>query len=308
MIVGSIDLGTNTVLLLIAELRGTVLVPLVDLARITRLGEGVDRTRSLAPEAVQRTLAVLEEYARELRARGVALSRAVGTSALRDARGGEGFLDAAQEILGFRPEVIDGETEAELTFAGALSGLELGSDVCVFDVGGGSTEVITGRAGPSAVLSRARSLDVGSVRLFERHVHHDPPRPDELARVGDDVERALTDAPRPSPGAVLVGVAGTVTTLAAIHMNLTDYDPNQVHGSTLSLEAVEELAARLAAMPLHARRSLAGLSPKRADVIPVGAEIVRRVLGWSGEAQVLVSDRGVRWGVAERLTLTDTDT
>jgi exopolyphosphatase/guanosine-5'-triphosphate,3'-diphosphate pyrophosphatase len=299
--VGAIDIGTNTVLLLVAELRGGELVPIVDRARIVRLGEGVDRTRRLLPQAVERTLGALHEYAREARSLGVERLGAVGTSALRDAQGGADFLDRAEEILGVRPQVIDGDTEAELTFRGALSGLGLVGDVCVFDVGGGSTEVITGRAASSPALGAARSLDVGSVRLFERHVQSDPPSRDELRRVAEDVDQALAHAPLPSPGARLVGVAGTVTTLAAIELGLAEYEPARVHGHVLSRRAVDTVAERLGSVGVEERRKLAGLEPKRADVIVVGAEIVRRVMAWSGAPELVVSDRGVRFGLAESL-------
>lgn len=301
MIVGAIDIGTNTVLLLVAERRDGVLVPIVDRARIVRLGEGVDRARRLAPEAVQRTLGALEDYARELEAHGVDRVDAVGTSALRDAGGGQEFLDAAERVLGVRPRVIDGALEAELTFEGALSGLGLEGPVSVFDVGGGSTEIIAGTAGPRPELAAARSLDIGSVRLTERHVRSDPPSAEELRRVADDVEAALRDAPPLSPEARLVGVAGTVTTLAAVSLGLEPYDGARVHGLSLARDEVERVAALLASTPLAARRELPGLEPKRADVIVAGAEIVRRVLAWSGRPELVVSDRGVRWGVAERL-------
>jgi exopolyphosphatase/guanosine-5'-triphosphate,3'-diphosphate pyrophosphatase len=168
-------------------------------------------------------------------------------------------------------------------------------------VGGGSTEIIVGATGEPAPLGDARSLDVGSVRLYERCVRHDPPTREELSRVGEEIERALVHAPRPALGAPLVGVAGTVTTLAAIHLELVEYDAARVHGSILRRDTVEELTARLASLSLEQRRALTGLDPKRADVIPVGAEIVRHVLTWSGAAELVVSDRGVRWGLAERL-------
>jgi exopolyphosphatase/guanosine-5'-triphosphate,3'-diphosphate pyrophosphatase len=298
--VAAIDIGTNSVLLLIAEPGAAE--PVLERATITRLGENVDARRALSPEAVRRTLACLELYAKELRAHGVEHVEAVGTSALRDAAGGAAFLDAAEALLGVRPRVISGREEAELTFFGALSGLSTKGAVCVFDVGGGSTEIIVGRAGAAPGVERAVSLDIGSVRLFERHVRNDPPLAVEMARIEEDIERALATVGQPDPGAVLVGVAGTVTTLVSIELGLTQYDSARVHGFTLSRTSAEALAERLAALTLAQRLELAGLEPKRADVIVVGAAITRRVLAWSGRAELVVSDRGVRWGLAERLT------
>lgn len=300
-LVGAIDIGTNSVLLLVAEQRGHELSALLDRATITRLGQGVDGSRRLDAAAASRTLDCLREYARELSGRGVRRLGVVGTSALRDAEGGQAFLNEAATILGTRPEVIAGVTEAELTFEGALSGLSLEGAVNVFDVGGGSTELIAGSAGDAPSVESAVSLDIGSVRLFERHVRSDPPRAEETAHAVADIERALASAPAPPRDAVLVGVAGTVTTLAAITLGLDAYDGNRVHGHVLEQRELFALADRLGQLELSARMGLAGLEPKRADVIVMGAEIVRRVLLWSGASRLIVSDRGVRWGVAQRL-------
>lgn len=300
--VGAIDIGTNSVLLLIAERRGEELVPLVERATITRLGQGVDRTRELAPEAVERTLDCLANYAGDLRAWGVATARAVGTSAMRDARGGAGFRERAAALLGFEPEVISGEEEARLSFVGGLSGLPIaaGEVAVVFDIGGGSTEIVRGRRG-EVELEAAKSLDIGSVRLTERHVRHDPPARDELEAIDADVAAALASAPR-IEGARIVGVAGTVTTLAAIAAAIDPYDAGRVHGLELGLEQLEQVAERLASLPLTERTKLPGLSPKRADVIVAGARIAVAVARAAGASSLLVSDRGVRWGVAEALS------
>lgn len=299
--VAAIDIGTNSVLLLIAEPRAGELYPLLERATITRLGEGVDARRALAPEAVERTLACLADYAGELAAHGVTRIEAVGTSAMRDAAGGAELAQAAERLLGVVPRVISGHEEAELTFRGALSGLAMRGEVCVFDVGGGSTEVIVGRAQEPVSRRQATSLDIGSVRLFERHVSSDPPTPEEIARVVGDIDAALEHAPKPAPGSTLVGVAGTVTTLVAIELGLTAYDAGRVHGFSLSRARADALAERLARTTLAERLRIPGLEPKRADVIAVGAAIVRRVLAWSGCEALVASDRGVRWGLAERL-------
>ena len=300
--VATLDIGTNSVLLLIAEASPGGLKPLLDRATITRLGEGVDRTRRLAPEARARTLSAIRAYAEDIASLGVSACAAVGTSAMRDAEGGDDFCSDVAEVLGVRPQVIDGGREAALTFRGALSGLSVMGRVTVFDVGGGSTELVEGeRHAGGASVSSAVSLDVGSVRLFERHVKSDPPEPDELDRAAADVDRALATAPKPSDDSVLVGVAGTVTTLASIALELGDYDPKRVHGSVLELAQVRALAERLAELTLAERKLLKGLDPRRADVIVVGARIVERVMHNARASRLIVSDRGVRYGLAEEL-------
>lgn len=294
----TLDLGTNTVLLLIADATPAGLVPLLERATITRLGQGVDRTRELAPEARERTLACLRDYAADLARFGVTEVSAVGTSALRDARGGAELVAEAQRILGVAPSVIGGDREAELTFRGALSGLDVKGPVTVFDVGGGSTEVVTGDA--ERVITSAVSHDIGSVRLFERHVTTDPPSTAELEKVREDVDRTLAISAVPPPG-TLVGVAGTVTTLAAIALELDDYDPSRVHGQKLDLATVRALGSRLASLPLAERKKIVGLEPARADVIVVGAVLVERVMHVTRSDTLVVSDRGVRWGLLEEL-------
>jgi exopolyphosphatase/guanosine-5'-triphosphate,3'-diphosphate pyrophosphatase len=303
--VACLDIGTNSVLLLVAERDSSgVIHPLLERATITRLGEGVDRGRELLPAARERTLACLRDYAADISRLGVERTAAVGTSALRDARGGADFSFEAAGVLGVAPEIISGTREAELTFAGSLSGLDVPREreVTVFDVGGGSTEIVSGSidANGRAKLSHAVSLDIGSVRLFERHVASDPPSETELRAVANDVDRALGDAPAPT-GDHLIGVAGTVTTLASVALELDDYDSARVHGHVLERDAVAALVRTLNSMPLEARKALRGLEPRRADVIVTGALLVERVLAWSGLPNLTVSDRGVRWGLAAEL-------
>lgn len=296
----AVDIGTNTVLLSIAERRDGRLVPLAEEATITRLGAGVDRTRALDAQACARTLACLERYARVVASHAVDRLDAVGTSALRDAEGREAFLDAAERILGTRPRVIAGEEEARLTFAGATSGLDLEGDVIVFDIGGGSTEIVQGRVEARDVASWV-SLDIGSVRLFERHVRHDPPSREELDEVEASVARALAPLTAGAHRA-LVGVAGTVTTLAAVAGG-TAHEPGALHGGRLSAGEVARVGERLARMPLGERVGLAGLDPGRADVIVVGALLLRAILSWAGDDELVISDRGVRWGLLEQLLI-----
>lgn len=312
MRVAAIDIGTNSVLLLVAERRGGELCPLVERATITRLGQGVDATRTLAPEAVERTLACLARYGDELRALGAERIDAVGTSAMRDAAGGEAFVARARELLGVAPRVISGEEEAELTFVGALTGLSFPSGPCiVFDIGGGSTEIIVGTtSGGSGQVEAAVSLDVGSVRLTERHVRSDPPTPAELSAIRADVRAALALAPAPPAGPtrpLLVGVAGTVTTVAALIRDVVPYDAAVVHGARVSREEIQSTTARLASLPLAARRQLPAIEPARADVIVAGSLLIEEIMAWAGGGdeprtdQMIVSDRGVRWGLARRL-------
>ncbi len=303
MRVATIDIGTNSVLLLVAETeRGDALVPVLERATVTRLGEGVDRNRRLLEAACERTLACLTGYAHELRTLGIAKLDVVGTSAMRDAEGGQAFVERAASVLGLAPRVIDGREEARLTFAGALSGLPQTGKVTVFDVGGGSTEIVVGTREPKArSISASVSLNIGSVRLYERHLKSDPPSTAEMREVENDIQNALRAAPTPEFGATLVGVAGTVTQLAALELELTRYDATRVHGYTLTLDAVDRLATRLATLDVAARRALPGMEPGRADVLVVGSAITRAVLHWSGATQLVVSDRGVRWGLAEEL-------
>lgn len=296
----AIDIGTNTVLLTIAEERAGQIVALCERARITRLGAGVDRTRTISGEARARTLACLSEYAELIAAHDVDSVDAVGTSALRDAGSGSAFLDDAERVLGVRPRVVTGREEAELTFQGSISGLRLEGEVLVFDVGGGSTEVVRGSAGVRREIAESASLDIGSVRLFERHVASDPPTFDEMERVRSAVREALSSCRRPAPGCQLVGVAGTVTTLACLRAGTSVTRAGEVHGTRLASHDVERLARELASSSLAARLGLAGLDPGRADVIPVGAALVSEICRWAGASELLVSDRGVRWGLLER--------
>ena len=305
MRVAAIDIGTNSVLLLVAETQAGRLVPVLERATITRLGEGVDHTRELADAARARTLACLREYASDLARLVPERLAVVGTSAMRDARGGPEFAKEAECLLGVLPLVISGRREAELTFRGTLSGLGVRGPVAVFDVGGGSTEIVVGDASATPVtIDSATSLDMGSVRLFERHVRSDPPSAAEMNDLRNGVDALLLAQPAVPRDAALVGVAGTVTTLAAIASAIDPYDAARVHGSRLALDTIRERALRLASMTLETRRKLPGLEPRRADVIVAGAALVERFVTWTGKREIVVSDRGVRWGLAEELAMT----
>lgn len=306
MRVAAIDVGTNTVLLLVAERDASgVLRAVQEEATITRLGEGVDKTRALKPEAVARTEACLVQYASILKRLSAERVAVVGTSAMRDAEGSAVLRERVRELFGVPAETISGDEEAALTFRGALSGLTLpDGEVAVFDIGGGSTEVVVGavRSGRAGETRFLRSFDVGSVRMTERHIENDPPTAEELTRARESVRAALAAVPKPLPGTPVVGIAGTVTTLAAISLRMHPYDGARVHGMRLSSATILKLTFELAALPLAERQKLPGLEPKRADVIVAGAIVVAEVMHALGAGEIIVSDRGVRWGLAERLS------
>ena len=298
MRVATIDIGTNSVLLLIAAAQDGGLRPLVEKATITRLGQGVDAKRGLAAEAEQRTLDCLAGYAALIDENEVERVAVVGTSAMRDAGGGE-FARRVSQLLGVEAEVISGEREARLTFEGSLCGLPEQGAVTVVDIGGGSTEIILGHGKDGSVQS-AVSLDVGAVRLSERHIRHDPPLAVELGQLQAATQRSLEMAPR-SHGRPLVGVAGTVTTLAAYIHNIAPYSSEQVHGSSLSREDLERAADALAALTTAQRTKIPSIHPKRADIIVAGAFLLSALMDHFASEHLLVSDRGVRWGLAREL-------
>ncbi len=298
--VAVIDVGTNTVLLTVAERRGTSFHPVVERAEITRLGRGVDRTGRLDPAAIAETVAVIARYAREARSLGAERIAAVATSAARDARNGSEFFEAARAAAGLAPEIIAGGEEARLVHLSAWGDFGApGKPLCVLDVGGGSSEVTWG-AGP--VPDGRRSFQMGAVRLTERAAPGDPPSAADVQRMGEMAHAALSEvAEIRSTGALggarLVAVAGTVTTLAAVAQALPAYDALRVHGSSLARRDLAALVARLAAMPAADRARLPGMEPKRADVIVAGGILVAAAMELGGFEELTVSDRGVRWGL-----------
>jgi exopolyphosphatase / guanosine-5'-triphosphate,3'-diphosphate pyrophosphatase len=307
--VATIDIGTNTVLLLVAERDDDgALRAIAERATITRLGEGVDRTRRLTPAAVARTRDCLEEYAAVIGQLGAERVSIVGTSAMRDAAGGDDLRAQARALFGVDVRVLSGEQEARLAFRGAIGGLafERGDHVAVFDIGGGSTEVVTGRLGPSGPLvDFAASYDVGSVRLTERYVLHDPPTADERDAMTGAARSAFAPVPGLRPSSVPVGIAGTMTTLAAVSLELDPYDGARVHGRVMTGDELRRAVDRITAVNLEARKRLRGMEPKRADVIVGGAMVALALLDHWGTPAVRISDRGVRWGLAEELASVD---
>ena len=298
--VAVIDVGTNTVLLTVAERAGTTFRSVVERAEITRLGRGVDRTGLLDPAAIAETVAALARYAAEARALGVERIAAVATSAARDARNGAAFFEAARSAAGLAPEIIAGGEEARLVHLSAWGDFGApGRRLAVLDVGGGSSEVTWG-AGPAP--EGRRSFQIGAVRLTERVAPADPPAPADLSRMEEGARAALAEVAEirrsgALEGARLVAVAGTVTTLAAVAQALPAYDALKVHGSTLGRAELAELVRRLAALTTRERAALPGMEPKRADVILAGAVVVAVALQLGGFDRLTVSDRGVRWGL-----------
>lgn len=299
MRVAAIDVGTNSTRLLVAEQTGDGPRTIDRRTRITRLGEGVDRTGALAPEALRRTLEAVADYAAACGEYGVGRIRVAGTSAVRDACNRDSFVDGVAALTGSAPEVLSGEREARLTFSGATAELDPATPKLVVDIGGGSTELVSGRA----VADAAVSLDIGCVRLLERHLRTDPPAPDELGRLRAEASAALRDAARAvrEAGTVVVGVAGTVTQLAALKAGLDEYDPEVIHHMTLSHSDVRMLARRLESLPLRQRRRTRGLEPGRADVIVPGAEILLAVMDAFEAPEVLVSERDILDGLVGEL-------
>ena len=298
-----LDIGTNTVLCLIAEIRDTGRFRVLDdLAEITRLGEGVDQKRRISPAGEERTLAALRSYRARCDSLGVTEFLAVGTSALLDAENSADVCERLRDALGFEVRVIPGAEEAAYSFLAVQRGLSLADQsLLVIDIGGGSTELI---AGNRTGIERSFSLHLGSVRLTERFLPSDPVKAEEVARMNDvidqELERLDIDWAAASPR-LLVGIAATVTTLAAMDKKLERYSHAQIHGATLSLASVQEQIAILQRATLAERRKIRGLDARRADVIFAGACVLERIMNRSGADQMIVSDQGVRYGLLHEL-------
>ncbi len=301
MRVAAVDIGTNSIRLLVAEagggdLLGQRLEWLDRRVTVTRLGQGVDADGTLSDEAMGRTIAVLAGYGEAVRAWDVAGVRAVATSAARDAVNREAFLDRAELALGVRPDVISGAEEAELSFLGALSGVEGDRPALVIDLGGGSTEFVMG----TTELEYAVSVDTGSVRLTERYLgtHPVPPSHLEAARAG--AAEALAVVSLPEMPATVIGVAGTFTALATIAKGLAAYDPAAVHGAELTGDELTSLVDRLAAMELDDIVAIPSLDPARAPVVVGGVLVAEQALAVAGTERLVVSESDLLDGVALR--------
>ncbi len=282
--VGVVDLGTNSTRLLVADVEKGAVREVARRLVITRLGQGVDAGRILLPEAVERVRACLDELQALVRELGVRTVMAVATSAVRDAVNGPAFLAEIERSYGFHARLLSGEEEALLTFRGVTAGRAVQPGTLVVDIGGGSTELIAG--GPEGV-SFHTSLSLGCVRMTERFG-------DRVDACAAHVRQCLPDL----EARQAIGVAGTVTSLAALDLGLTRYDPERIHGHRISAQAVDALLRRLAALPLPERRRVPGLDPDRAPVIVAGAVILREVLRRYGLTEIEASERDLLHGAA----------
>jgi exopolyphosphatase/guanosine-5'-triphosphate,3'-diphosphate pyrophosphatase len=296
--VAAIDCGTNSTRLLVADANGRELVRLM---RITRLGQGVDRENLLAPEAIARTVDVLREFRRSMDAFGVDRLRMVATSAVRDARNGAVFIEAARAAVGVVPEVLTGLEEGTLAFRGASADLSpFEGDTLVVDIGGGSTEITLGRAGSVSSVS----LQLGCVRLTERYLTSDPPTPDEVVATRIVIAAALTEGEQTLPELLglaahrrLVGLAGTVSTLASLQWQIAEYDADRLHHATITLPEVVHLCDTLASLSAAQRSGLVGMVPGRADVILGGALVLEVVAARYQCPEVIVSEKDILDGI-----------
>jgi exopolyphosphatase / guanosine-5'-triphosphate,3'-diphosphate pyrophosphatase len=288
MRVAAIDLGTNTTRLLIADVNAERVEEISGRTTITRLGEGVDARRRLLPLPIARVRNVLADYRRELESLGAERTLAAATSAVRDAENGEAFLGEIEWSYGFTTRLLTGEEEAELTLRGVG---EAGHDALVVDIGGGSTELI----GAGTRIS----TELGSVRLTERFLPSDPPTEDELDTLGAATRSVLAEqVPETLTARRAIGVAGTITSLAALDLGLVEYDRDRVHGHRLGDAAVKAQLERLAALPLAERRQVPGLEPERAPVIVAGAVLLREIMHHFGLASIEASERDILHGIA----------
>ncbi|GHF10649.1 MULTISPECIES: Ppx/GppA phosphatase family protein [Streptomyces] len=312
MRVAAVDCGTNSIRLLVADANPQTgeLTELDRRMTIVRLGQGVDRTGRLAPEALERTFAACREFAEVIAEHRAERVRFVATSASRDAENREDFVRGVVEILGVEPEVISGDQEAEFSFTGATKELagraDLTGPYLVFDLGGGSTEFVVG----DGHVRAARSVDIGCVRMTERHLVvdgevTDPPTPAQIAAIRADVEAALDLVERTVPIAeahTLVGLAGSVTTVAAIALGLQEYDWEAIHHARIPVERVREITHELLAATHEQRAAIPVMHPGRVDVIAAGALVLLCIMERTGAAEVVVSEHdildGIAWSVA----------
>ncbi|MGW1893171.1 Ppx/GppA phosphatase family protein [Streptomyces sp. NPDC002004] len=306
--VAAVDCGTNSIRLLVADVDAATgeLVELDRRMTIVRLGQGVDRTGRLAPEALERTFAACREYAAVIKEHGAERVRFVATSASRDAENRDEFVAGVLGILGVEPEVVTGDQEAEFSFTGATRELagraDLARPYLVVDIGGGSTEFVVG----DTRVNAARSVDIGCVRMTERHLVHDgavtdPPTPDQIRAVRADIEAALDLAEETVPlreAHTLVGLAGSVTTVAAIALGLDDYDSDRIHHARVSHERVAEITGEMLHSTHEQRAAYRVMHPGRVDVIGAGALILLSIMERIGAREVVVSEHDILDGIA----------
>jgi exopolyphosphatase/guanosine-5'-triphosphate,3'-diphosphate pyrophosphatase len=297
--IAAVDVGTNSTRLLVAEDQLPLQVVERQM-RITRLGQGVDATGHLDDSALERTLMCIADYATIWRELGADRVRLTATSAVRDASDRERFFSGVRERAGIEAEVLSGEDEGRTAFRGATALIDGQAPYLVLDIGGGSTEFILGTDAPEAMTSR----QLGCVRVAERELLSDPPSLDQIAEArgfADGELDAVEVVIAPGAARTLVGVAGTITTIAALHLALDTYQPDRIHGSRIPAEQVAEITERLLAMTSAERRALGPMAPGREDVIHAGALILDRVMARYGFADVLVSESDILDGLAMSL-------
>jgi len=297
MRVAAIDCGTNSIRLLIADVSGGRLTDVARRLELVRLGEGVDRTGRLAPEAIERTRLALLGYAAEIAELGIGRVRMVATSASRDASNAGDFRGMVRSVLGVAPEVISGDEEARLSFTGAVNGLTATGPYLMVDIGGGSTEFVTGTSSVDAAIS----MDIGCVRMTERHLRSDPPAAGEIAAAEKDLAAAVDTALAAVAGRqarTFVGLAGSVTTVAALALGLPAYDASRIHHARIALADVRRVTGDLLAATVAERRKLPVMHPGRADVIGAGALILRIIMERSGMESVVASEHDILDGIA----------
>ncbi len=302
MILAGIDVGTNSLRLLIAEARHGAFHEIHSDRRITRLGQNLDRTGRLADEARERTLCALGEFRAVITRAGAQFTSAIGTSALRIASNSQEFIEEAQRKTGITIRVITGAEEARLTLLGvafSLTGTGGGplAAALVIDIGGGSTELIVTRPGCEPIVD---SLPLGAVYLTERFISSDPPSRENVDCLRSAVRKELegrSGVLQPVPSSIFVGTAGTITTLAAINLALDEYDAEKINRAVLTKDVIDGIVDTLGRMPLHERRSVKGLEQGREDIIFAGAVVAQEIMAWYGYASMLVSDWGLREGI-----------
>jgi exopolyphosphatase/guanosine-5'-triphosphate,3'-diphosphate pyrophosphatase len=295
--IAAIDCGTNSIKLLVGDQRQV----LVRESRMVRLGQGVDTSGMLTEEALARTFAAIDEYAALIAQHDVARVRFCATSATRDAGNAQVFVDGVRERLGVEPEVLSGEEEAALAFEGTVGHLRepVPAPILVVDIGGGSTELVLGTEAPDAAVS----IDIGSVRLHERHLHDDPPTPEQVVACLADIDAHLGACPVPlSEARSVVGTSGTIKTLAAGMLDLPYYDRDVIDGARLGSDETRAYVDRLVAMTVAERRAIPSMHPGRADVIGAGGLIWSRVLARAAVPTYTVSEADILHGIASSIS------
>ena len=307
MRVAAIDCGTNSIRLLIADVNGTTLTDVVRTMTIVRLGEGVDKTGQFSQAALTRTFAAIDDFAELIKLHKPAKIRFVATSATRDVTNRDEFASGIRERLGIELDVISGDEEARLSFSGATAEILASPDapqtpVLVIDIGGGSTEFVIGTREPKSAIS----MNIGCVRMTERHLVSDPPTQTEIASATADIDAAIATANEQvnlSQARSIIGVAGSVTTVAALMLGLAEYDPQAIHGSRLSAADVHRITNELLSMPRNQRAMLGAMHEGRVDVIGGGALILDRIMRATGLPHIVVSEQDILDGIARDLVI-----